>query len=85
MAHRDRGEVVSRERYATFWDAGEAQSAVSWRPSLLAAIAEFELDAAEDGSSSATDGMGVRVIGGTAIKQPEADGDPMINAEPSRS
>jgi hypothetical protein len=51
MADRDRGEVVSRERYATFWDAGEAQSAVSWRPSLLAAIAEFELDAAEDRSS----------------------------------
>jgi hypothetical protein len=52
MAHRDRGEVVSRERYVTFRDAGEAESDVSWPPSLMAAIAEFKLDAAEDRSSA---------------------------------
>ena len=61
------------------------EPAVSWRPSRLAAIAEFELDAAEDRSFSAADRLGVRVIGGNAIKQPRADGDPMINAEPSWS
>ena len=39
----------------------------------------------EDGSSSAADRLGVRLMGGNAIKQPGADGDPMINAEPSWS
>jgi len=61
------------------------EPAVSWRQSRLAATAEFELDAAEDGSSSAADRLGVRLIGGNAIKQPGADGDPMINAESSWS
>ena len=55
------------------------------RPSRLAAIAEFERDAAEDGSCSAADRLGVRLTGGNAIKQPGADGDPMINADPSWS
>jgi len=62
-----------------------AGPAVSWRSSRLAAIAEFELDAAEDGSFSAADRLGVRVIGRNAMKQPGADRDPMINAEPSWS
>ena len=61
------------------------EPAVSWRPSRLAVIAEFELDAAQDGSSSAADRLGVPLIGGNAIKQPGADGDPMINAESSWS
>jgi len=37
------------------------------------------------GSSSAADRLSVPLIGGNAIKQPGADGDPMINAEPSWS
>ena len=51
----------------------------------LAVIAYFERDAVEDGSCSAADRLGVRLTGGNAIKQPEAEGDPMINAEPSWS
>ena len=37
------------------------------------------------GSSSDADRLSVPLIGGNAIKQPGADGDPMINAEPSWS
>jgi len=54
-------------------------------PARLTAIAEFELDAAEDGSSSAADRLGARAICGNAIEQPGADSYPMINAEPSWS